>query len=169
MGVRMTANHRTETQIEGELATFKKTIDVVKRSPTHFVTELLDQPFNMRYIWTKYSGTHSDHANDQKLKHKLLGAIKEEQCELAFAEKHLYAMPEDQRDDILEKIEDSLVAAAGGEAAWDALGPAAQQKNREEITESMLKDLIHKLCLCWAIKNPVQAILLHVIQGAFFL
>lgn len=86
----------------------------------------------------------SDHAKDQKLKHRLLGERKEDECELALAENNLYAMPNDQREKIFIDLENSLIDSLGGEAAWNALDPLVQQKHMEEGIENVLKGMAAK-------------------------
>ena len=113
----MSANHQAETQIEGDLSSFRQKIDLLNRSPLGFVAHSLDQPFNMRYLWMKWSGTHGDHAKDQKAKHRILGAMKNEQRPLALAERELYASASGNYIDIIENLEDTLVASAGGQEA----------------------------------------------------
>lgn len=146
MEVRMSANHRTETQIEGDLAAFKQKLDVFDRSPTHYTDDqTLNKPFSMRQIFKKWAGTHGDHAKDQLAKNRMLRAKKYEQAVLERVETKLYALPDYQLNAIFSKLEDSLIESVGGRAIWDNLQPEVRQEHIEKGTEDVLSDLAVRL------------------------
>lgn len=144
VGVRMLPNHRTETQIEADLASFQHLSESFNLSPLRFIISATKAPFSIRTIFTKMVGTHSDHAHDVKAKHKRLLPKKDDMCDLARVEEELYNMPYEQSKDIFEKIEDSLWQNAGGQEAWEALDPLVRQRQTEKVMEDALRELVDK-------------------------
>ena len=74
-------------------------------------------------------------------KHRILGAMKREQCALALAEKELYETPGEQRKDMFRKLEDSLIISHGGEEQWEGMDLIIRQRNIEEM-ENVLKNIV---------------------------
>ncbi|KAL5531247.1 hypothetical protein ACEPAG_4124 [Sanghuangporus baumii] len=76
--VGQTANHQAATQKKALIESLQEAIHVYNRSPLAITQNTSCQPLNETTLAMKYLGSHGDHAEDQKAKHKLLGEWKKE-------------------------------------------------------------------------------------------
>lgn len=145
MGVRLEADHRTETQIKGDLASFNEKIELFNRAPPssliHTADPLENKPFTMRQLFTKWAGTHGDHAADQKAKHRKLEVMKREQEAIARMEENLQASNEYNK--IFTKLEKTLIESSGGLEEWESL----EINVRQEKLENSMEDILHDMAL----------------------
>ena len=72
LGVNLTANHKSETQVKEIIEKIKESIITFKSSLLVSEFLALKQCLDIFSICKKFLGTHSDHTENQKLKHKLV-------------------------------------------------------------------------------------------------
>lgn len=65
-GVRLTANHRAETQVQDTIGVLAEATAALNDSPLASKVELPAEGFDVGFLAMKYTGTFSDHASDQK-------------------------------------------------------------------------------------------------------
>lgn len=135
------ANHRASTQVEGELAHFRTLTDTFVRSPLVAIAESANQPVTENSMFLKWVGTHGDHAEDQKAKHRMLGEVKKENLEKALSEKELYSRTIAEQEKLFQQMEDDAIEQAGGQNEWDALSEAEQDASIQSIYVNALKEL----------------------------
>ena len=78
-------------------------------------------------VCKKFLGTHSDHAEDQKLKHKLLQKWKEENLPLAYGAEYFHSKPPEEQEVLVRGWLGRMVSEMGGLVAWEALPEAEKE------------------------------------------
>lgn len=139
--VRVEANHRTATQVEGELAHFETLADTFKRAPIAAIAENARLPITIGSVFLKWVGTHGDHAEDQKAKHRMLGEIKKEFIEKALGEREFYSRTETEQAELTRQAERTAIERSGGQSKWDELSGDAQDECIQSVFEDALKEL----------------------------
>ncbi|EJD07885.1 uncharacterized protein FOMMEDRAFT_74025 [Fomitiporia mediterranea MF3/22] len=141
VGVRMSANHRAETQKNGDLTAIKEVLTVYRDSPLAENGDIPKERLNENFIALKLVGTHGDHAEDQKAKHRQLGEWKKERVGLALGERTFYDLPEEERKDILAKALKEKIEELGGEKVWEALAEKKKEEHKIECKNAILYEL----------------------------
>ncbi|KAJ7659104.1 hypothetical protein DFH06DRAFT_989994 [Mycena polygramma] len=116
LGIEMALNHTSETQLEGWEHLIDGMYAVYKTSSRCETAE------DARDFWIKVTGWHSDHAEDQKKLFRLAWEKKLNLERERRGEQTITRMAPREWADMLFQISHDAVTAAGGIAAWEALG-----------------------------------------------
>ena len=114
LGVNLTANHKSETQVKEIIEKIKESIITFKSSPLASEFPAPEQCLDMFSVCKKFLGTHSDHAEDQKLKHKLLQKWKEENLPLAYGAEYFHSKPPEEQEVLVRGWLGCMVSKMGG-------------------------------------------------------
>ncbi|KAL5508777.1 hypothetical protein ACEPAG_4756 [Sanghuangporus baumii] len=144
--LRMEANHRAETQMNGDIEFMQNFIDLYNKSPlgqrnTVLTLDTLNALLSIKTATLKYHGSHSDHAEDQKAKHRLLATWKESVSLHGLGARHFFSLPEDQREAFICKGREKMIKELGGESAWQALTPKEQAEKNLALTGNLADEL----------------------------
>lgn len=141
-GIRVEANHRTDTQIDGENTYLKTLADTFSRAPVAAIAHNANIPISENQIWLKWVGTHGDHAKDQKAKHRRLEELKKEKVNIGLGEREFYSLTADVQAEIVGRAEDTAIEKCG-QASWDSLTATEQDRRIQSVFEESLKELAH--------------------------
>ena len=101
--LRLSENHRAATQAKGETEYMEEIVDLFNQSP--LAVNESEPPFCVAFLAMKYYGTHGDHAEDQKAKHRLLAAWREEMTLRGLGARYLNSLtPEERYTLVLENV-----------------------------------------------------------------
>ncbi|OCB90417.1 hypothetical protein A7U60_g2336 [Sanghuangporus baumii] len=144
--LRMEANHRAETQMNGDVQFIQNFIDLYKKSPLGqrndvSTLDTLNAPLSIETAALKYHGSHGDHAEDQKAKHHLLATWKETVSLRGLGAKHFFSLPEDQREAFICGGREKMIEELGSESAWRALTPEEQAEKNLALTGDLADEL----------------------------
>jgi hypothetical protein len=112
----MAINHTSEKQLEGWEELIEAAYQIYKMSPRCQTAD------DARDFWLKVTGWHSDHAEDQKKLFRLVAAMKTRLERERRGERSIAQMAPAQWVEILFKVSQAAVTAAGGISAWERLG-----------------------------------------------
>ncbi|KAL5532111.1 hypothetical protein ACEPAF_5675 [Sanghuangporus sanghuang] len=121
-----TVNHRSETQKKTFVNGLQEAIDTFNRSPLGISCNTSGEALNEEILAMKYTGTHGDHAEDQKAKHRLL------------EEQELLTVP----------AWTALIENLGGEAAWKALPEDEKARHEKELLSNICESLYSEAFKC---------------------
>ncbi|KAL5524888.1 hypothetical protein ACEPAF_8757 [Sanghuangporus sanghuang] len=144
--LRMEANHRAETQMNGDIQFIQNFIDLYKKSPLGqrndvSTLDTSNAPLSIETAALKYHGSHGDHAEDQKAKHRLLAAWKETVSLRGLGAKHFFSLPEDRREAFICGGREKMIEELGSESAWRALTPEEQAEKNLALTGDLADEL----------------------------
>lgn len=109
----MAINHTSETQLEGWEETIQAAYLIYKTSARSMT------PDDARDFWVKVTGWHSDHAEDQKKLFWLVAAMKIRLERERRGERTIARMTPAEWAEILFRVSQDAVSAAGGISAWE--------------------------------------------------
>ncbi|KAJ7043002.1 hypothetical protein C8F04DRAFT_1251176 [Mycena alexandri] len=135
LGIGMAINHTSETQLEGWEELIETAYRIYKTSPRCQTAD------NARDFWLKVTGWHSDHAEDQKKLFRLIAAMKTRLERDRRGERTIAEMAPAQWADILFKVSQAGVAAAGGITAWEQLDDAERLYRHDEAFTEFVREL----------------------------
>ncbi|KAJ7023037.1 hypothetical protein C8F04DRAFT_1271864 [Mycena alexandri] len=135
LGIGMAINHMSETQLEGWEELIETAYRIYKTSPRCQTAD------NARDFWLKVTGWHSDHAEDQKKLFRLIAAMKTRLERERRGERTIAEMAPAQWADILFKVSQAGVAAAGGITAWEQLDDAERLYRHDEAFTEFVREL----------------------------
>ncbi|KAL5522277.1 hypothetical protein ACEPAF_2134 [Sanghuangporus sanghuang] len=131
-------NHTAETQKNTFIDGLQEAINVFNRSPLGQACNTPGAVLNEPTLAMKYTGTHGDHAEDQKAKHRMLGEWKRDLSMRGVGAKYLQSKTEEEQEILTREAQAELINRMGGEAAWQALG--------DEERASLQVELFSKIC-----------------------
>ncbi|OCB89314.1 hypothetical protein A7U60_g3514 [Sanghuangporus baumii] len=144
--LRMEANHKAETQMNGDIQFMQGFIDMYNKSPLgqRNATSALDPSNALLSIKTaalRYHGSHGDHAEDQKAKHRLLAAWKETVSLRGLGAQRFFSLPEEEREVFICEGREKMVDELGGKSAWQALTAEEQAEKNLALTKHLADEL----------------------------
>ncbi|KAL5520172.1 hypothetical protein ACEPAG_9385 [Sanghuangporus baumii] len=134
-------NHRAETQKNKTIACLHEAVDLFNRSPLASTDNLPGRPFNEQAIAMKFVGTHGDHAEDQKAKHRLLGEWKHELTMRGLGAHYLCSRSEEEREMLIASARASHISQTGGFEAWEKLSDEDRIQKDAEIFDKLCESL----------------------------
>ena len=141
LGVNLTANHKSETQVKETLDSIQNILLTFKSSPLSSTLPASEQCLDMFSVSKKLVGCHSDHAEDQKLKTKLLRRWKEENVPRAFGAQYFHSKPPEEQEALLRGWLSRMIASLGGLDAWEALSEAEKEAKLSKASIQLYEDL----------------------------
>ncbi|KAL5511167.1 hypothetical protein ACEPAH_4382 [Sanghuangporus vaninii] len=139
--VGQTANHRAVTQKKALIESLQEAFDVYNRSPLASTQNTSCQSLNEATFAMKYLGSHGDHAEDQKAKHKLLGEWKKDLTLRGVGAAYFELKSDEEKRMLLQGARDAMVQELGGESVWEALHGEERQEKEEEILTRVCESL----------------------------
>ncbi|OCB84907.1 hypothetical protein A7U60_g8129 [Sanghuangporus baumii] len=147
--LQLAPNHRSETQVQEELTYMEEIVDQFNRSPLASQPGGPELPLSSSFLAIKYHGTHGDHAEDQKAKHRLLESWKQEMTLRGLGAKYLHSQPVDERYALVLEARRKVIYGLGGETAWEELTEEAKKekdmKMMNELCESLADRALDEL------------------------
>ncbi|KAL5486283.1 hypothetical protein ACEPAI_7329 [Sanghuangporus weigelae] len=134
-------NHRAETQKNETIACLREAADLFNRSPLASTNNLPGRPFNEQALAMKFVGTHGDHAEDQKAKHRLLGEWKHELTMRGLSAHYLCSRSEEERETLIASARASHISQMGGFEAWEMLSDEDRIQKDAEIFDRLCESL----------------------------
>ncbi|KAJ7476817.1 hypothetical protein B0H11DRAFT_1726989 [Mycena galericulata] len=135
LGISMAINHTSEKQLEGWEELIEAAYQIYKTSPRCQTAD------DARDFWLKVTGWHSDHAEDQKKLFRLVAAMKTRlECERR-GERTIAEMAPAQWADILFKVSQAAVTAAGGITAWEQLDDAERLSRHDAAFTEFIREI----------------------------
>ncbi len=131
MGIQSSANHKSETQLQGLVHTFTSNVELYNKSPLA-QTDAIEM--TVADIIGNVVGMHSDLAEDQKKYARITAEFKKEHSNESLGRKLLRNMTSDQLFEILHQARQSTIEKLGGEAAWNSLSPQMQRVHTDRYT-----------------------------------
>ncbi|KAL5501306.1 hypothetical protein ACEPAH_8566 [Sanghuangporus vaninii] len=138
INVKHLGNHTAETQKNTFIDGLQEAINVFNRSPLGQACNTPGSELNEPTLAMKYTGTHGDHAEDQKAKHRMLGEWKRDLSMRGVGAKYLQSKTEEEQEILTREAQAELINQMGGEAAWQALD--------DEEKASLQVELFSKIC-----------------------
>ncbi|KAL5478584.1 hypothetical protein ACEPAI_2768 [Sanghuangporus weigelae] len=136
-----TANHRSETQKKTFVNGLQEAIDTFNRSPLGISCNTPGEALNEEILAMKYTGTHGDHAEDQKAKHRLLGEWKHELSMRGIGAQYFHSKPKEEQELLTIPARTALIERLGGEAAWQALPEDEKARHEKELLSNICESL----------------------------
>ena len=131
LGVNLTANHKSETQVKEIMDRLENILDTYNSSPVSSRLSILDteQRLDMFSVPLKFLGLHSDHAEDQKSKYRIIQKWKEDNLPQARGARYFHSRtPEEQKNLKVERLA-SYIREHRGFEAWESL--SEEEKNQK--------------------------------------
>lgn len=131
----MAINHTSEKQLEGWEELIEAAYQIYKTSPRCQTAD------DARDFWVKVTGWHSDHAEDQKKLFRLIAAMKTRLERERRGERTIAQMAPAEWGDILFKVSQAAVTAAGGITAWEQLDDAERLYRHDAAFTEFVREL----------------------------
>ncbi|KAL5522571.1 hypothetical protein ACEPAG_8588 [Sanghuangporus baumii] len=157
--IRQSANHRSETQMKGNTRFLHGLADLYNRSPLNAQVSMSRQssssslqstcpsqsdapvlPLSVCTLAAKFHGSHGDHAEDQKAKHRLLSKWKTEMTLRGLGAEYILSMSEDERNTLFWKEQEETILRMG-ESEWDSLSEEKKKKSNLSVMEKVTERL----------------------------
>ncbi|KAL5528602.1 hypothetical protein ACEPAF_7738 [Sanghuangporus sanghuang] len=136
--LRLAANHRAETQVQAEVHFMKEIFDLYNESP---LAAKGNTQLTLGMAAMKFHGSHGDHAEDQKAKHRLLASWKEETSLCGLGARHFFSMPENERYALVLEGRRQMINDLGGEAVWSSLSAEEQNEKNLALMDNLAMEL----------------------------
>ncbi|OCB84856.1 hypothetical protein A7U60_g8077 [Sanghuangporus baumii] len=156
--LRLAENHRSSTQVHGETEYMEEVVDLFNQSP--LAVHESEPPLSTSFLAMKYHGTHGDHAEDQKAKHRLLASWKEEMTLRGMGAKYLNSLEVDERYTLvlenvtlrltspihlfLKTLPFNLAWGLGGLSVWESMNIEAQKEKELSMMNELTESLAHR-------------------------
>jgi hypothetical protein len=134
LGVHSSADHKSQTQVNGWKEHIMEIVEVFMRSPLAKAEKL---KLKLEDFYLKLKGMNSDHAEDQKKVVRIFKKIKEEIVWETLGGGRMVELPSEELDKILESHHKELVKECGGIEAWNAI-PKEEQAEKCNV---MMRDI----------------------------
>ncbi|KAL5485934.1 hypothetical protein ACEPAI_6977 [Sanghuangporus weigelae] len=134
-------NHRAETQKNETITCLCEAVDIFNKSPLASADNIPGRPFNKQVIAMKCVGTHGDHAEDQKAKHRLLGEWKHELTMRGLGVQYLCSKSDEEREMLIASARASHISQTGSLDACEMLSEDERIQKDAEIFEMLCKSL----------------------------
>ncbi|KAL5476491.1 hypothetical protein ACEPAI_3348 [Sanghuangporus weigelae] len=141
---RLAANHQAQTHVKGNVNFMNNIIDIWKRSPLAVEKDSISPPLDIETAALKYHGSHGDHAEDQKAKHWLFAAWKEETSMQGLGARHFFSMSKSECEEFTSQGRREMVLEVGGESAWNELTAEEQNKKKLVLTKRLANELANE-------------------------
>ncbi|KAL5476721.1 hypothetical protein ACEPAI_2907 [Sanghuangporus weigelae] len=139
--LQLAPNHQSETQVQEELTYMEEIVDQFNRSPLGSQPGGPELPLSSSFLAIKYHGTHGDHAEDQKAKHRLLESWKQEMTLQGLGAKYLHSRPVDERYTLVLEARRKVIHGLGGETVWEELSEEAKKIKDLKMMNELCKSL----------------------------
>lgn len=133
LGVSITANHRAETQLQHLVESFRNIASTFNKSPLAITCNTSGQLLTEAAIAMKYTGSHGDHAQDQKAKHRQACTWKHKCTAKALGEDYFCKKPEEERRILTEGAREAMIRDLRGEDTWNSLSDEEKAKKNEDL------------------------------------
>ncbi|KAL5483089.1 hypothetical protein ACEPAI_8318 [Sanghuangporus weigelae] len=108
--VDVTKNHRAETQKENLIDCINEVADIFNRSPLVATDNPPCHPLKEENVAMKFVGSHGDHAEDQKAKHRLLGKWKQELTTRCLGKQYFREKTKGEQDALVEPLREAMMS-----------------------------------------------------------
>ncbi|OCB86613.1 hypothetical protein A7U60_g6291 [Sanghuangporus baumii] len=157
--VRQSANHRSETQVKGDTQFLHGLVELFNRSPLATLVSMsrqssssslwsplpsqsntLSLPLSVCTLAPKFHGSHGDHAEDQKAKHRLLSEWKSEMTLRGLGAEYILSMPDEERNAAFWKEKEEMILQIG-ESEWNLMSKEEKKKSNLSVMEKVTEKL----------------------------
>ncbi|KAL5520229.1 hypothetical protein ACEPAG_9442 [Sanghuangporus baumii] len=160
--VRQSANHRAETQVKGDTQFLHGLVELFNRSPLATQVSMSRQssssslrspsssqsnsptlPLSVCTLAPKFHGSHGDHAEDQKAKHRLLSEWKSEMTLRGLGAEYILSMPDEERNAVFWKEKEEMILRIG-ESEWNSMSEEEKKKSNLSVMEKVTEKLAER-------------------------